>query len=677
MASRPPIATDAAFAIGMSSTRTTARLPIYAGLTVACLLWTWYAGRDVNWDLFNYHVYAGHLALQPERLWQDYFAASIQSYLNPYAYVPFYLLVEAPWPGIAVGLAMACLHSVNLWLVYEIARVIVPTDRENSRLPVFGAVLIAALSPLFLQQVGTSYADVLTATPVLAGFLLLARAYASGTGAWPWILLAGLLMGLASGLKMTNAVLAAGAAAFVLATRARAGESIVALLAYGVGGAIGLASSSGAWFLAVWERFGNPIFPLMNGLFRSPDYPPVNFRHERFATEGVVDVLSLPFRMLAPTARIYVEESAPDARFLFLLVMVAALIVLALRRRFGDAERLADVGGANGGSRDGQEIGKSYLVVLVSFAGAFLLWSLYSANGRYMLPLTLLVGPLCVGTLLRAITSSRGRVFAVVTLLVLHLPGLLLATPPRFVHAPWEGSWIDVEVPANLKARPYVFASITPQSASFLVSRVHADSRFVNLVGQYTLPHDALERVATSRGHGAAMAVRSLGLVASYDHTLRPHADEFKQHDARLAPYGLRLDPNDCEVLVLKTGLGGHVHDRTQPGTYRVTATPGITKYLTCATLPRPTAPSLRDALASADAFFTRVESTCPRLFRPQGTTIADPGSFSRFYAATDTLITLKDGQVLFGPDWKRPAQLPLGPAKTIEGGLAALPECR
>ena len=57
-----------------------------------CATWTVLAGKDVNWDLLNYHYYVPYQLLAG-RLEQDFFAASAQSYLNPVGYLPFYLMV--------------------------------------------------------------------------------------------------------------------------------------------------------------------------------------------------------------------------------------------------------------------------------------------------------------------------------------------------------------------------------------------------------------------------------------------------------------------------------------------------------------------------------------------------------------------------------------------------------
>ncbi|MEA5097992.1 MAG: hypothetical protein VB032_05595, partial [Burkholderiaceae bacterium] len=67
---------------------------VYVACLTFCLVFTWYAGRDYNWDLFNYYLYAPH-AYVNGLLGKDFMAGSFQSYLNPLPYVPFYLMVRA------------------------------------------------------------------------------------------------------------------------------------------------------------------------------------------------------------------------------------------------------------------------------------------------------------------------------------------------------------------------------------------------------------------------------------------------------------------------------------------------------------------------------------------------------------------------------------------------------
>src|SRR5262245_22068315 len=95
-----------------------ARIWLFAIPGALCAAWTLLAGKDVSWDLLNYHYYLPY-ELLGGRLSQDFFAASGQSYLNPVGYVPFYLMASG-WHSVAASVALALAHSVALPLLYLI-----------------------------------------------------------------------------------------------------------------------------------------------------------------------------------------------------------------------------------------------------------------------------------------------------------------------------------------------------------------------------------------------------------------------------------------------------------------------------------------------------------------------------------------------------------------------------
>ncbi len=137
-------------------------------------VWTVGAGKDLNWDLLHYHYYLAH-ALVEDRLAQDYFAASTQSYLNPVGYLPFYLMVSAGWHSVFVSVVMAALHALNLTLLFAIGRNLFAhrTEPQRNLLAALGAALGAA-SAAFWATVGTSFLDPLLVVPMLGAILVAA-----------------------------------------------------------------------------------------------------------------------------------------------------------------------------------------------------------------------------------------------------------------------------------------------------------------------------------------------------------------------------------------------------------------------------------------------------------------------------------------------------------------------
>src|ERR1700726_911295 len=163
-----------------------------------------FAGEDINWDWRNYHEYNA-FALLNGRFAEDVAPAGIQTFLNPLAYLPAYLLrhhVGAPLWGMMLG----AIHGLNLALIYWFSRLVL--SGAASGLTLAAAVVIAAFGPMTLSEVGTSFADILTALPAVAGLGLILLADERQAVR---LVVAGLLIGAAVGLKLTNATFLIGA----------------------------------------------------------------------------------------------------------------------------------------------------------------------------------------------------------------------------------------------------------------------------------------------------------------------------------------------------------------------------------------------------------------------------------------------------------------------------------
>ena len=219
-------------------------MAIALGSLLAGAIYTWFAGEDVNWDWQNYHEY-NVWAVINGRYGLDALPAGFQTYFNPTVYFPVYYLRHLlPLPyGLMI---LGAVHGLNLLLIYFLIRVLL---REAATASAIGAsILIAAVGPMTLSEVGTSFSDILTALPILAGCILILSADGSRHGRY---VLAGLLIGAAVGLKLTNVVYALGAAAAVLV----AVRPLPATLCLGVGGAIGAVTS------APTTKTGEPVTP--------------------------------------------------------------------------------------------------------------------------------------------------------------------------------------------------------------------------------------------------------------------------------------------------------------------------------------------------------------------------------------------------------------------------------
>ena len=205
-----------------------APVAIVIGAMLAGALYAWHAGDDINWDWQNYHDY-NVWALIHGRYAIDVMPAGLQTYFNPLVYFLAYSLRHA-LPPLYGGLAMGAIHGLNLVAVWYLARALL--GNQSGFVTIGAALLIAATGPMTLSEVGTSFSDILTAAPIVAGVALIVSADANARVRY---LVAGLLIGAMVGLKLTNVIFAAGAAVAVLF----AARPVVAVGYLAAGGIIG------------------------------------------------------------------------------------------------------------------------------------------------------------------------------------------------------------------------------------------------------------------------------------------------------------------------------------------------------------------------------------------------------------------------------------------------------
>lgn len=586
---------------------------------VLCAAWTVFAGKDVNWDLLNYHYYLPYELLD-SRIAQDFFAASAQSYLNPLGYLPFYLFVAAGWHSVAASILLALVHGASLTLLFVLGWKLFAhlPSRERLVFATLGAALGAA-TWVFWPTVGSSFLDPLLAPLVLGGLVLLLQ---GGTrrGA-----LAGAFFGAAAALKYSNTIYVI--AALPLALAARNG------VAFGAGAVVAVAALAGPWLVMLAREFGNPVFPLMNAWFQSPHAPAVNLVGTRFSPQGFLDALAMPFRMAALDRHLYSEIFAPDLRPAALLVLAIAMPLA--RRREG---RLAAADWA----------------ALAFVATAWVLWVATSANARYGMVVLLLAG-LLLARLAERLFPQRIAHIALALLLALQVATSLVASPTRwFIAEPWSTRWLPYHAPERAVRAPALYLSVEVLPMAVVVPFLHPASSFVNFRGQHSLPADAPRLLALLERHRGK--VRSLGR--------RPPSDA-KFYDDALRQLGYRLDPVDCFTIAWRPEEDAL--SRAANRLAKASPSPEPLSVVSCALAPAPRSPVDVEAENRMSAVFARIEKRCA-LLRGQ-TAVTEPfgSGWLRHYNGLDARLEAFGGAVVLHrfrsgeiidlgrvPDWER-----------------------
>jgi hypothetical protein len=579
-----------------------------------CAAWTVFAGKDLNWDLLNYHYYSP-FSLLAGRLQQDFFAASAQSYLNPLGYVPFYLMVASGWHSVLASIVLALAHSLAIALLYLIAwRLFAHLPGRDRVMFSCLATALGTASSVFWATVGTSFLDPLLLVPMLGGLLVLL-----GPSSRPLrcAALAGALFGAAAALKYSNAVFALAALPLALALPGPgAGKRLRAGIAYAAGGALAVGLLAGPWLVMMLREFGNPVFPLFNAWFQSPHAPAMNGVSVRFTPHDWAAAAAFPFRMLLLDRSLYSETFAPDLRFAALVAGAIALPILIARRR-----------PAAGVLRNSDWRAFAFL------AAASVLWLASSANARYGMVVLLLAGVCLARIIERAVDAHAARI-ALLVLLAVQLAMVVTASPSRwFIAAPWSSHWLPFQVPERALREPALYLTVEFLPMAAVAPFVHPAASFVNLRGQHSLATDSPRLATLLASHQGRVRALGRGLEPVDG---RLPADQLQVYDATLRRIGYGIDPSDCFTIAWRPDGGDFISRIAN----RLAGDLGAHEPLSvasCALRLAAADPADLEKERAISVLFDRIEKACPVLFRGQ-TAVTEPlgGGWSRFYSGLD-----------------------------------------
>jgi hypothetical protein len=349
----------------------------------------------------------------------------------------------------------------------------------------------------------------------------------------------------------------------------------------------------------------------------------------------------------------------------------------------------------------------------VIFMASWAAWLVSSGNGRYLFPMTFIVGILPVALW----WPTRGRfnrvfAYAVLTVCLIQLIQFNLGASLRWAPEPWGDHWIEVQVPASLQRGPFLFVATDSQSPSWLVPFLAPASAMVQVSGQQAI---GLEGPGSQKLQGLLSRYknRSYMLAKVTANMLKPDrlATTINDLHFRIARLGLRIDaPNACLQIRLRStepvsreypgvtsdeipfnaqersrgtldlpsrktkDRAGWVHflDTFIPDPFAHWST-----VLACPVVPSPAAAVEHEAAtAPIDQVLDRVEFLCPNIFSPSPQITERRGQrlWLRSYSGTDVNLTVYDNKVHYqdiyhgGPptelgtlsDWSGPNHPPI-----------------
>lgn len=381
-------------------------------------------GQDANWDLLNYHLYVAWAYLHG-RFGIDLFPAGIQSYFAPFIDIPYYLIATQWLPNSPrlVAFVMGLPYGVLIFIVFLIAWLVTgEIDKVHSHKAVLAilTVLFGVTGVATFPQIGTTFGDIPIAAITLLGLVLIL--YQQSLAAQQWskvrqsllIIFAGLVFGIAAGLKLTACIYASGAALIIILGTGAGRTRLIHAMLFCISWLASFLSIWGPWGLALFKYTGNPFFPLFNSVFRSSWIAPVIGMDARHFPKSLMQAIFFPFYW-ANNHNNVMDPHFLDPRFAVIYTLALVTLGIWTIRRFVKVPHLRKM-----------PVTKS---LLIFFIISYIIWeSLFSAL-RYAVTLEVLLGIVLLIFLAYLLNYSiHQRILSLIFFLTIAVTGVLIFT---------------------------------------------------------------------------------------------------------------------------------------------------------------------------------------------------------------------------------------------------------
>lgn len=445
--------------------------PLFFGLFALFL------GQDANWDLRNYHLY-NPFAYLNNRLGHDMLPAQIANFYNPLLHIPFYWAVMS-LPPMLTGFLLGAVQGLNFPILVGIARSVMDEGQNRLTLHSLLAALIGMLGAGAISELGTSFGDNLISLFIFGAlWLILANFRIFGDDTIIRIVLiagaAGILCGMATGLKQPSAIFAVGWCAAFLMIPVPFPRRILLAFCFGIGVLTGIAITGGFWMHELWVHYGNPLFPYFNDFFQSPMAATASYRDTRFIPSGFRDILLMPFLAIVNPYRVG-EVYFQDLRFVLFIFMLMATTFFATRKSTVAAEGATPLTRHKG------------VFLLTAIIISYMVWLKLFAIYRYLLPLEMLL-PIAIWLLIDRFpirsTMKNTAVFMCITV------WLITLRPGNWGRVPWGADYFGVTPPVLTDPANTMVIATGVEPMSYLIPFFPAPVRFIRVASYFTGPTD-------------------------------------------------------------------------------------------------------------------------------------------------------------------------------------------
>jgi hypothetical protein len=485
-------------------------------------------GKDTSWDFRNYHWYIPYAFLN-HRLGFDVAVAHQATFYNPTIDIPFYLLATHVHAWMAL-LVMGAVQGANVIPLYLIARSTLQGEQQRTLAAVLTAMCM--LGGLTLGLAGTTYYDNIMSLFTLSGLAIVItnrEALETGTlGRGATIaLIAGLITGLAVGLKLPQGIFAIGFAASLAAVRGDWKHRVTRLLAGGLGGIIGLVLMSGYWWLLIYHITGNPLFPYFNQYFHSPLALTASYRDLRFVPTTWAHRLLYPL-LFTLDWRVADDLGYSDIRVCLAYVLGLATIPVAI---FAPRNRET-------------LIARGAAAPLFAFAaGTYVAWIAIFAIYRYILALEMLA-PILITCAVGLWPISRRTQLTILG--VLGVAAMACTRPGWLERAPASDPYVQADMPRIEDPDHTLILMAGEAPMGYLVPSLPHQIPVYRIDGWMITPQD-----------GSSLTAQTKKKVQDFKGELFLMAEEYEigRASEALEDYGLTMRYLDCRDI--QANLGG------------------------------------------------------------------------------------------------------------------------
>lgn len=501
-------------------------------------------GSDSSWDLRNYHLYNPY-AFVEDRIAIDIAPAQLQSYHNPLADLPFYLLFtllnDHPRTmtfilGFSYGI---CLILLGL-IAFQLAHLLQPLQRW-----VFTGlvIIIGSSGAATVGLIGSTVNEMPMTMFLLASMaMIIYRITHRGNQSINPLLtffIAGMLAGIPAGLKPTYGILAFGIGMGVVWLFIIRTLPFSAVVACALGMFVSFLAVSVYWMLTLYEQFGNPLFPYFNDIFKSSMAKVNRFADTRFIPGNLSDALLLPFTL-------WTKEHPPmggppirDLRVGLAMISVTGMLLFAVIKYA--RSKITH-------TSNNLRINNGFSFLVCVFVVSYFLWVYSYAIYRYILVLEILSSILIIYPLFLLVRRPLAQYFMLtvlsLTLLLTTIPNTWNTEARMFFYGRNHDNekYIDVNAP-EVEDNSLVFL-VGPDPMAFFIPFMNPSARFIGIHNNFLSLNDT-----------NATIEKIHDLVAEHDGEIYAFiSNPGSRHNNSLDVFNLKTDWNNCKYA--KNNIG-------------------------------------------------------------------------------------------------------------------------